>query len=166
MMRKIVARTPALLIGGYSVLLLIKSATAAKWIPVRSYDMFAAPVPAGNPRSLVVLHLRDGRLAVVPPFHLLPFEAMRCTSIIVETLRSGGVDGFARLMRTSLRLQARGWRRFDQVWGPLPGIGPEDIVAACFHRVPRDQVRRLGRMKHGRCPTKVDLSWREHLDGA
>lgn len=123
-----------------------------RWLPGWPvYDMFAAPVAdvTERGRNMVVLQLEGGRSISTAAHRLLPFEAVRGSSIVFESLVSapGGLTDLYELSRNAL---ARGWRAFDQVWEPAVQRDVR-VVGMCLHRVRSNQIDQLSFRSHDAC---------------
>ncbi len=134
---------------GYFVLLIVKALYPAFRVPVRHYDMFSYPLPAQRVRSVMVFHHDDRTTRAVPAAFVLPFEPSRNTSIL-RTAVQDGPSAVREIGMTSLRWQRRGWRAFDQVWGP-PRPSVKRTRAVCIHVVPADELGALADADHTDC---------------
>jgi hypothetical protein len=129
-------------------LLIAKALRPSLPIPVRHYDMFAHPLPDRRIRTAMVFHCSHGA-RVIAPAHVLPFEPARNTSIL-RVAASEGPHAIRQLGIASLRAQRRGWRAFDQVWGP-PHPVVRNAWAVCVHVVDASQLAGLADADHSRC---------------
>ncbi len=142
--------------GLFLLLTVAKAIYPQSRIPARHYDMFAYEVGRSRPRTVMVFHGIGDEPVVISPANLLPFEAARSTSI-VRTAAAMGEVAVRELTLAAIRAQQRGWRGFDQIWGPTD-IPLRMANEVCVHIVDQADFDTVAAIRHERCTVTLARS--------